>query len=100
MAPGAGTLPSAGDAVKRDLEELAPSGLQRSLRGFRRRGGPPAAPTLEAVSNALQAAAMAIQSAEAAPTAAQIAAAAAARAQAAPVMARWTAVKAKAAALK
>jgi hypothetical protein len=89
------------DAVKSDLEELAPSGLQRTFRGgFRRRGAAPAAPSLEAVSNALQAAAMAMQSAEVAPTAAQMAAAASARAQAQRVMARWAAVKAKAAALK
>ncbi|HEY1339350.1 MAG TPA: glycoside hydrolase, partial [Bryobacteraceae bacterium] len=87
-------------ALKSDLEELAPSELQRNLRGFRRRGGAPAAPSLEAASNALQAAAMAMQSAEVAPTAAQLAAAASARAQAQRVMARWNAVKAKAAALK
>ncbi len=87
------------DAIKGELEALAPSGLQRNMRLLRRRGGAPAPPTLEAVSNALQAAAMAMQAAEVAPTAAQIKAAAAARAQAQPVMARWAAVKARAAAL-
>jgi hypothetical protein len=88
------------DAIKSELEELAPSDLQRNARGLRRRGGAPAAPSLEAVSNALQAAAMAMQAAEVAPTAAQIRAAASARAQAQRVMARWTAVKARAAALR
>ena len=88
------------DAIKGELEALAPTGLQRNVRLLRRRGGAPATPSLEAVSNALQAAAMAMQGAEVAPTAAQIAAAAAARAQAEPVMARWAAVKAKAAALR
>ena len=60
----------------------------------------PATPSLEAVSNALQAAAMSMQSAEVAPTAAQVAAAASARRQAQRVMARWATVKAKAAALR
>jgi hypothetical protein len=91
---------SGADAIKTDLEELAPSGLQRNLRALRRRGGGPATPSLEAVSNALQAAAMAMQSAEVAPTAAQLAAATSARTQAQRVMARWAAVKAKAAALQ
>jgi hypothetical protein len=57
------------DAIKGELEALAPTGLQRNVRLLRRRGGGPAAPSLEAVSNALQAAAMAMQSAEVAPTA-------------------------------
>ena len=90
---------SGADAVKSDLAELAPTGLQRNLRGLRRRGEP-ATPSLEAVSNALQAAAMSMQSAEVAPTAAQVAAAASARRQAQRVMARWATVKAKAAALQ
>jgi photosystem II stability/assembly factor-like uncharacterized protein len=90
---------SGGDAVKSDLEELAPTGLQRNMRTLRRRGRAAATPSLEAVSNALQAAAMAMQSAEVAPTAAQVAAAASARTEARRVMARWAAVKAKAAAL-
>jgi photosystem II stability/assembly factor-like uncharacterized protein len=87
------------DAIKGELEALAPTGLQRNIRAFRRRGGAPARPTLEAASNALQAAAMAMQAAEVAPTASQVAAAAAARTQARPVMAQWAAVKAKAASL-
>src|SRR5204863_4184227 len=88
------------DAVKGELEALAPTGLQRNARVQRRRGGGPAAPTLESASNALQAAAMAMQGAEVAPTATQIAAATAARAQASPLLARWTALKVKAAALR
>jgi len=91
---------SGADAIKSDLEELAPSGLERNIRGFRRRGGAPAAPSLEAVSTALQSAAMAMQAAEVAPTAAQVAAATAARTQAQRVMARWTEVKTKAVAMK
>jgi photosystem II stability/assembly factor-like uncharacterized protein len=88
------------DAIKSELEALAPTGLQRNIGVFRRRGARPATPSLEAVSNALQAAAMAMQAAEAAPTATQLAAAAAARAQAGPAMAQWAAVKAKAASLR
>jgi hypothetical protein len=88
------------DAIKGELEALAPTGLQRNVRLLRRRAGGTATPTLEAVSNALQAAAMAMQAAEVAPTATQIAAATAARNQARPIMARWAAVKAKAAALR
>lgn len=88
------------DAIKGELEVLAPTGLQRNVRLIRRRPGGPQTPSLEAISNGLQAAAMAMQSSETAPTAAQIAAANAARAQAKPVMAQWAAAKAKAAALK
>jgi photosystem II stability/assembly factor-like uncharacterized protein len=88
------------DALKSDLEALAPTGLQRNIRVLRRRGGGAAAPTLEAVSNTLQAAAMAMQAAEVAPTATQVAAATAARTQARPILAKWVAVKAKAAALQ
>ncbi len=72
------------------LEELAPSSMQgRASRGGRRRGGAPATPSLEAVSNSLLAAAMAMQGADVAPTAAQVAACAAARAQHTQVMAAW-----------
>jgi len=87
------------DALKGELEALAPTGLQRNMRVLRRRGAGPATPSLEAVSNALQAAAMTMQAAEVAPTAAQLAAATAARTQAQRVMAQWTAAKTKAAAL-
>jgi len=84
------------DALKGELEVLAPTGLQRNVRLIRRRPGGQQAPSLEAVSNALQAAAMAMQSSETAPTASQIAAANTARAQAKPVLAQWASVKAKA----
>jgi hypothetical protein len=83
------------DGINGELEALAPTGLQRNVRLLRRRTGGAAPPTLEAVSNALQAAAMAMQSAETSPTAVQVAAADAARAQAKPVLAQWAAVQAK-----
>jgi len=91
---------AAADAIKGELEALAPTGLVRNIRQRGRRPGGAAQPTLEAVSNALQTAAMAMQSAERAPTAVQMAAADAARAQAKPVMAQWTAVQARVKALK
>ena len=90
----------AADALKADLESLAPSGLQRNVRLLRRRSGAAATPTLEAASNALQAAAMAMQAAEVAPTTVQISAAATARAQARQAMTQWAAVKARAVAQK
>ena len=96
----AGRSGPAVESLKGELEALAPTGLQRNIRVLRRRGAVPARPTLEAASNALQAAAMAMQAAEVAPTETQIAAAAAARAQARPVMAQWAAAKAKAASLR
>ncbi|MBX9929078.1 MAG: hypothetical protein K2X99_09215 [Gemmatimonadaceae bacterium] len=89
---------AAADTLKAELELLAPTGLQRNIRFFRRRGAV-ATPSLEAVSNGLQGAAMAMQAAEVAPTAAQVAAVTAAREQHRLVMTRWTAAKAKAAAL-
>jgi hypothetical protein len=96
----AGRSGPAVESLKGELEALAPTGLQRNIRVLRRRGAGPPRPTLEAASNALQAAAMAMQAAEVAPTETQIAAAAAARAQARPVMAQWAAAKAKAASLR
>ena len=95
-----GLTGAAADTLKADLEELAPTGLQRNLRAFRRLGGPATAPSLETVSNALQAAAMAMQSAESAPTAMQQAACDAARAQYVAVMARWRSAQARAATLR
>ena len=88
------------DAVKTDLEALAPTGLTRNVRLLRRRGAAAATPSLEAVSNALQAAAMAMQAGEVAPTAVQIAAATSARMQARAAMAKWASLKARAAALR
>ena len=98
----AGKTGAAADAVKADLEALAPSGAERTPRGMRRRFGGGGAPqiTLEVASNALQAAAMAMQAGEVAPTAAQVSAATAARTQAKAAMTKWAAVKAKAATLK
>jgi photosystem II stability/assembly factor-like uncharacterized protein len=90
---------AAADAVKKELEVLAPSTVQRNVRQLRRRNEP-AVTSLEAASNALQAAALSIQAAEVAPTAVQITAANTARAQAKPVMAQWAAVQAKVKALK
>jgi hypothetical protein len=69
------------------------------IGGFRRRGAATATPTLEAVSNALQAAAMGMQGAEVAPTAVQVAAAAAARRQYVTTMGRWTLARTRAKAL-
>jgi photosystem II stability/assembly factor-like uncharacterized protein len=90
------------DALKSELESLAPRNVQRNVRALGRRFGAnaPTAPSLEAVSNALQAAAMSLQAGESELTSRQIAAADAARAQAKPVMAHWAAVKAKVAALR
>jgi hypothetical protein len=39
-----GLTGAAADTLKADLEELAPTGVQRNLRAFRRRGGPATAP--------------------------------------------------------
>ena len=87
------------DALKAELEVLAPRALVRNVRQLRRRNEP-AVTSLEAASNALQAAAMSLQNGEVAPTAVQLAAADAARAQAKTVMAKWASAQAKAKALK
>ncbi|MFN8669475.1 MAG: hypothetical protein U0164_19970 [Gemmatimonadaceae bacterium] len=89
-----------GEALKGELESLAPTGQRRTMPGgFRRRGAQTATPSLEAVSNALQSAGMALQAAEVAPTAVQVAACARAREQYVAVMARWKGAQAKAKAL-
>ncbi|MEO7157725.1 MAG: glycoside hydrolase, partial [Vicinamibacterales bacterium] len=90
---------AAADALKKELEVLAPSTVQRNVRQLRRRNEP-AVSSLEAASNALQSAALSIQAAEVAPTAVQLTAANTARTQAKPVMAQWAAVQAKVKALK
>ncbi len=85
-------------AFKARLDSLAPARSPSSGRAaaFRRRfGGGASAPTLESVSNAMMAAAMAMQDADVAPTARQVAACATARTQAAAVMGRWNSLKAK-----
>jgi hypothetical protein len=87
------------DALKAELEVLAPRALVRNVRQLRRRNEP-AVTSLEAASNALQAAAMSLQNGEVAPTAVQLSAADAARAQAKTVMAKWAAAQAKAKTLK
>ena len=87
------------EALKKELDILAPSTVQRNVRQLRRRNEP-AVSSLEAASNALQAAALSIQAAEVAPTVVQMTAATSARAQAKPVMAQWAAVQAKVKALK
>ena len=58
-----------------------------------RGGGPQASPTLESVSNAMIAAAMAMQNADVTPTASQVDGVARARAQSVEVMRRWNALK-------
>jgi hypothetical protein len=90
-------LDSAGpdaDAMKKALAEIAAPAAAGGRGGFGggagRGGAASAAPTLDGVSGAMMAAAMAMQNAEAAPTAREIAACADARRQSAAVMARWT----------
>ncbi|MCC6317415.1 MAG: glycoside hydrolase [Gemmatimonadaceae bacterium] len=91
---------TAAEALKSELESLAPTGQRRTMPGgFRRRGAPVATPSLEQVSNALQSAGMALQATEARPTAVQVGACEAARRQLAAVMARWRTAQARAAAL-
>ncbi|HEX7024325.1 MAG TPA: hypothetical protein VF187_05870, partial [Gemmatimonadales bacterium] len=83
------------DALRAQLDSLAPA-PQRGGRGrFFGRGPAAGPPTLESVSNGMMAAAMAMQGADVAPTAGQVAACARARAQLTEVLARWAALKAK-----
>jgi hypothetical protein len=83
--------------MKKALAEIAAPAAAGGRGGFGggagrggRGGAAPAAATLDGVSAAMMAAAMAMQNAEAAPTAREIAACADARRQSAAVMARWT----------
>jgi hypothetical protein len=88
-------------AFKTQLLALAPpppagggrGGFGAGFGGPGGRGGPPAAPTLDSVSAAMMAAAMAMQAADAPPTAREVAACADARRQAADLTARWTKLK-------
>jgi len=81
-------------AFKAQVESLAPPPRPRGGFGGGFGGGAPAAPpTLESVSTAMLAAAMAMQRAEVAPTAAQITACAKAREQSRMVLPRWAALK-------
>jgi photosystem II stability/assembly factor-like uncharacterized protein len=82
-------------AFKTAVEALAPAagggaGGGRGGGGRGGAGGGAAAPTLQSVSTAMLAAAMAMQGAEVAPTAREVAACATARTQSATMMARWT----------
>ena len=88
-------LGAADAAFKARVDSLAPAAVVRRAGraggGFGR--GQAAAPTLEGVSNAMMAAAMAMQDADVAPTAHEIDAVARARQQYKEVMARWATVK-------
>ena len=93
----AGALDAAGsdaDTMRAALVEIAPpaaaSGGRGGFGGGRGRGGAAVAPTLDGVSSAMMAAAMAMQAADTRPTAREIAACAEARRQAGAIMARWT----------
>ncbi len=85
-------------AFKAQVEALAPGGAAgRRGRGFGGGGpgggGAPPPPTLESVSTAMMAAAMAMQGADVAPTAGQVAVAAKARADGAGVIRSWTTLR-------
>jgi hypothetical protein len=94
----AARLETTNPALKAQIDSIAPG----ETGGRRRPGfGPPGGgtappPTLESVSNALMAAAMAMQGADVAPTAGQVATAAKARAEANGVLQKWASLKAKA----
>ena len=82
---------TAGAARKTQLDSLAPASVRGGRGGFGRAQAAPAGPpTLDGVSNAMMAAAMAMQGADVAPTTRQVEAAAKARAQYKEVMARWS----------
>jgi len=90
-------------AFKAKVDSLAPPAPQggRGRGGFGGGGGgrggrggdPSAPPTLESVSNAMMAAAMAMQNADVTPTASQVEGVTRARAQSVEVMRRWNALK-------
>jgi photosystem II stability/assembly factor-like uncharacterized protein len=87
-------------ALKAEIEAIAPpETAARRPRGFGGGGGQSAGakPTLESVSQAAIAAAMAMQGADVAPTTSQVAAAAKARAEVKAMMQQWSAHKANAA---
>ena len=94
----ASRLEGTNSALKAQIDSIAPAQTSARRRpGFGPPGGgaaPP--PTLESVSNALMAAAMAMQGADVTPTAGQVATAAKARADARGVLQKWAALKAKA----
>jgi hypothetical protein len=86
-------------AAKAELDSIAPPPATGRRRGFGGFGGPGGAgvapaPTLESVSNALMAAAMAMQGADVTPTAGQAAGVTKALAEMRAVMQKWSAIKA------
>lgn len=86
------------DALKSQIEALAPAPVRTGRRGGGARGAAAAAqtPTLSSVSNSMLAAAMAMQGADTSPTAAEVAASTRARDEYAVVLPRWSAVRATA----
>ncbi|MEP6992068.1 MAG: glycoside hydrolase, partial [bacterium] len=86
-------------ALKAQIDSLAPAPVQRGGRGggggFGRGQVPVGPPTLESVSTAMLAAAMAMQSADVAPTARQVEAAAKAKAQYKDVMGKYEVLRRK-----
>ena len=80
------------DALRAQVDSLAPEQARAVRANVRRRGGGTAV-SLEAASAALTAAAMAMQGADVAPTASQVEAFATAKAQSAAVMSRWASLK-------
>ena len=89
------------DALKAEIEKIAPAPVTGGGRGGRGgggggRGGPagaPAAPTLESVSGVLNGAAMAMQAADVTPTATQVDACTKAKAEMTTILAQWTKLK-------
>ncbi len=87
---------SAVDALKAQIDSIAPPPTAGRARRFGRPGPGADTPTLESTKNALLAAAMAMQRADVAPTVSQVEACRRARGQLAEVLKRWDAVKSKA----
>ncbi|MDQ6888593.1 MAG: glycoside hydrolase [Gemmatimonadota bacterium] len=84
------------DAFKAQVESLAPAPAPAGRAGaarFGRAGAATATPTLDGVSNAMLAAAMAMQGADVTPTANQVAASTRGRVQLRDVLSRWTALR-------
>jgi len=78
------------DALRAEVEALAPTPQEGGFGGRRFRRGPPSGPpTLDGVSQEMMSAAMAMQEADVAPTARQIAACEAAQGRYDDAMARW-----------
>jgi photosystem II stability/assembly factor-like uncharacterized protein len=91
-ARGASTRGNLSKELTARIDRLAPPAARPAGRG--RRGGPPPLDnSLESVSAAMLAAAMAMQGADAAPTASQLAAAAGAKARYAAAMKEWSAIE-------